>query len=367
MTDQEKIYHIALSMQSKVGPVTAKSLISYCGSVENVFKATKKQLTSIPGVGDRFVATFDPTTTLNEAEAEYKYAQKNDISVLAYTDAKYPKRLTYFDYSPIVLYYKGQGDLNHHRTVAVVGTRMPSDYGKVQCERIIEGMAHYDILLVSGLAYGVDGVAHRQCLASGISTVGVLGHGHDRIYPSDHQVLARKMVEEGGGVLTEFPINTRPDRENFPMRNRIIAALSDAIIVIESKRSGGSIITAEFGNEYNKDVFALPGPVNVELSEGCNKLIKQNKAHLLESAADIAYIMRWDDIDKGKIIQKQLFVDLEPDETVVIDYLRTHKETSIDAITYALSISPSAMSSVLLGLEFKGLVRCLPGKKYCLS
>ncbi len=367
MTEQEKIYHIALSMHDKVGPVTAKSLISYCGGIEGVFSATKKFLLNIPGIGEHFISSFEPKTSLIDAEKEYRYAEKHGIQVLTYMDSSYPKRLSHFEYSPIILYYKGSADLNHHRTVAVVGTRQPSDYGRLHCDRIIQGLISYDALLISGLAYGVDAAAHRQSVALGIPTIGVMGHGQDRIYPAEHKSLTTKMIEAGGGILTQFPINTKPDRENFPMRNRIIAALSDVIVVIESKRSGGSIITAEFGNEYNKDVFALPGPVGEDLSEGCNKLIKQNKAHLLESAEDIAYIMRWDDIDKGKVIQKQLFVVLEPDESKLMDLLKTQKEISIDALTYALEMSPSSVSSLLLGLEFKGLIKSLPGKKYCLA
>jgi DNA processing protein len=367
MTDQEIIYHIALSMHTKVGPITAKSLIAYCGSIESVFKESKKNLVKIPGVGEAFVKVFDPKAQLAKAESEYSFCQKNDVQVLTYIQTDYPKRLTYFEQSPIVLYYKGQAKLNHYRTVAFVGTRLPSEYGKIMCDRIIEGIAPYDTIVISGLAFGIDATAHRQCVALNIPTIGVMGHGHDRIYPSDHKSLAKKMIDGGGGILTEFPINTKPDRENFPMRNRIIAALSDVIVVVESKRSGGSIITAEFGNEYNKDVFALPGHVNEELSEGCNKLIKQNKAHLIESASDISYIMRWDEIDAGKVIQKQLFVDLDDKETMAVQILRDNKEISIDALTYKMNLQPSEVSSILLGLEFKGLVRTMPGKKYALS
>lgn len=367
MTDQERIWHIALAMHKNVGPVTARTLIGYCGSIEAVFEETKKNLLKIPGIGESFVANFNAQLHLKEAENEYKFCTKNDISVLIYTESIYPRRLTYFDQSPIVLYYKGTADLNHHRTVAMVGTRQPSDYGHQMCERIIEGLAPYGVLLVSGLAYGIDSIAHRQCVAKDIATLGVMGHGHDRIYPAENKSLVKKMIDGGGGILTEFPINTRPDRENFPMRNRIIASISDVIVIAESKKSGGSIITAEFGNEYNKDVFALPGPVTEELSEGCNKLIKQNKAHLLESAADIAYIMRWDQMDAGKAIQTQLFVDLDDRETLALQIVRDNKEITIDQLTYKMDLAPSEVSSLLLGLEFKGVVRALPGKKYCIS
>jgi len=233
------------------------------------------------------------------------------------------------------------------------------------CEKIIEGLLPYNVLVVSGLAYGIDATAHRKCIEVNIPTIGVLGHGLDRYYPAEHRSLAKKMIDHGG-VLTEFPSGTKPDRENFPMRNRIIAALSDVVIVIESKRKGGSIITAEFANEYNKDVFALPGPVTEELSEGCNKLIKQNKAHLIESAADVAYITRWEEIDAGKVFQKQLFVELDEDETKMVAILRDNKEIAVDAITYKMGKSPSEVASILLSLEFKGIVKSLPGKKYVL-
>ncbi|MBK8624483.1 MAG: DNA-protecting protein DprA [Saprospiraceae bacterium] len=366
MINDETLQLIALTKVPKVGPIIAKNLISYCGGIDAVFSESKKNLLKIPGIGQIFVENFDPSSALQSAETELNYIEKNQIKVLSYLDKAYPVRLNNFDSSPIVLYYKGNTDLNHHRTVAVVGTRKPTAYGTTMCERIIEGLLPYNILLVSGLAFGIDAIAHRKCVDIKIPTLGVLGHGLDRLYPAEHKALSNKMINNGG-ILTEFTSGTLPDRENFPMRNRIIAAISDVVIVIESKRKGGSIITAEFGNEYNKDVFAVPGLVTEEASEGCNKLIKQNKAHLIESAADVAYIMRWEEIDAGKVIQKQLFVDLDADETKMISIIRDNKEIAIDALTYKMSMTPSEVASILLGLEFKGLLRSLPGKKYVLT
>ena len=364
MTREDQIGLIAITKMPKIGPVNGKNLISYCGSIEGVFKEKKKNLLKIPGIGASLAGYVDPHAYLEEAEKEMKFIEKNQIRLLSYLDKAYPARLLNFESCPIILYFRGTADLNHYRTVAVVGTRSPTDYGRLMCERLVEGLAPYNVLLVSGLAFGIDGIAHRSCLEAGIPTLGVLGHGLDRYYPAEHKTMAKKMEENKGGVLSEFTSGSRPDRENFPMRNRIIASMSDAIIVVESRRKGGSIITADYGNEYNKDVFAIPGPVNHELSEGCNKLIKQNKAHLLESASDISYIMRWDEIDSQKVVQKQLFVELDEPETRLIAVLREHKELSIDNLTYKLGTSPSETASLLLGLEFKGLVRSLPGKKY---
>jgi len=366
MTEQEYLYLIALTKIPKVGPVIGKNLISYCGGIEAVFKETKKNLLKIPGIGTSLVQNFEPQKFIHLAEEEMTYTSKNDIKIVSYTDQDFPKRLLNIDYCPLLLYVKGNFEVNHHRVVAVVGTRKPSDYGKMMCEKIIEGLAPYNVLLVSGLAYGIDAIAHKKSVELNIPTLGILGHGLDRYYPSEHKSLAIKMMANGG-VMTEFPIKTEPDRENFPMRNRIIAGISDAIIVVESKKKGGSIISAEFGNEFNRDVFAVPGNVTEERSEGCNKLIKQNKAHLMESAADIAYIMRWEQIDAQKVIQQQLFVDLDENETKMINMIRDNKEITIDTITYKIGMTPSEVSGTLLNLEFKGLVRSLPGKKYILN
>ncbi len=366
MTDKEIIQLIALTKVPKVGPIVAKTLIAYCKSIDAVFDMKPVDLVQIPGIGQSFVKDFNPKEYLLDAEEEYTFVKKHNITPIPYLDKSYPARLYNVDSSPILLYYQGNQDLNHTRTVSIVGTRMPTDYGKSMCDKIVEGLMPYNVLLISGLAFGVDVTAHRKCVELGIPTIGVLGHGLDRIYPQEHKSLSHKMIQNGG-VLTEFTSGTIPDRENFPMRNRIIAAMSDVVIVIESKRKGGSIITAEYANDYNKDVFALPGAVTEEKSEGCNKLIKQNKAHLLESAADVAYIMRWEDIDAGKVIQKQLFVELNEKETAIMNILQVEKEAPIDVITYKAHLTPSETASILLELEFKGLVRNLPGKRFVLA
>ena len=367
MTTQEYLYLIALTKTPKVGPVIGKNLISYCGGIEAVFKESKKNLIKIPGIGPIIAENFDPVSLQLEAEKEMDFVAKNDITLLSYLDKSYPKRMLQIESCPLILYYKGSALLNHHRTVAIVGTRKPSDYGKAMCEKIVEGLKPFDVLLISGLAYGIDVTAHKKSLEADIPTVGVLGHGLDRFYPSDHTALAKKMIQHHGGVITEFPSGTLPDRENFPMRNRIIAAMSDVVVVIESKRKGGSIISAEFANDFNRDVFALPGPVNDERSEGCNKLIKQNKAHLIESASDIAYVMRWEELDAKKVVQQQLFIELEEDESRMMTIIRDAREITIDVLTYKMAMTPSSVSSLLLNLEFKGLVRSLPGKKYTLN
>lgn len=365
MTDQEYIALIAISKIPKVGPILGKNLISYCGGILSVFEQTPKQLTKVPGIGES-LAKCIAKADFSDAEREYVWLRKNNITPISYLEPAYPSRFIPIDGCPVILYYSGTASLNHPRTVGIVGTRQPSTYGQVQCENIIASLEKYNVLIVSGLAYGIDGIAHKKCVELSIPTIGVLGHGLDRIYPAFHKSLSQKMISNGG-LLTEFTSGTLPDKENFPMRNRLIAGLCDATIIIESKRQGGSIITAEFANEYNKDVFALPGNVNEPFSEGCNKLIKQNKAHLMETGEDVAYIMRWDDIDTGKAVQRQLFIELSDIESAICDALREHKELSIDHITYIIGKTPSETSSILLEMEFKGIIRNLPGKKFILT
>lgn len=361
------LHSIALTLLPDVGPIIAKVLISYCGSAEAVFTASKKDLLKIPQVGQKIVQSIrNHNEAFSKAEQEIHYLEKTGGKAVVFHSDAYPKRLKHFDSSPLVLYSKGNMDFNHPRTVAIIGTRKPTDLGKIHCEKLIEGLLDYDVQIISGLAFGIDTCAHSQAVKKGIETIGVMGHGLDRMYPSSNRKLATQMIEKGG-LLTEFPTETNPDRENFPMRNRIIASMSDVVVVVESKRRGGSIITAEFANNYNKDVFAIPGRINDPVSEGCNKLIKQHKANLLESAKDIGYIMRWDEIDKKRTIQKSLFIELNPEEQKTIDIIKSKDQITIDELNYQLKISSSALASMLLNLEFKGAIRSLPGKKYILS
>ena len=364
--DQNLLNNIALTMVPDVGPVVAKLLISYCGSAEAVFKVSKKELLKIPSVGPKTVQKIISSDTFPRAEEQMKYLSNHDGKAVVFHSNEYPQRLKHFESSPLVLYLKGNMNLNHKRTVAVIGTRKPTEQGKINCEKLIDGLLDYDVQIISGLAFGIDTCAHKSSVDSGTETIGVMGHGLDILYPAENRKLVSKMINNGG-VLTEFPINTRPDRENFPMRNRIIASMSDVIIVVESKRKGGSIITAEFANNYNKDVFAIPGRTTDEASEGCNKLIKQHKANLLESAADIGYIMRWDETDKSRVVQKALFIDFNEEEQKLIDILRNKESVTVDQFSHLLKLPPSNLANMLLNLEFKGAIRALPGKKYILS
>lgn len=360
--EKDLIYRIALMMTPQIGPVIARNLISYCGSAEEVFKRTRRELSMIPGVGQAKAAAINKDA-MELAERELNNAEKHKIKILSYLCKDYPQRLKYFDNSPVIIYVKGNISLNPRRTVGIIGTRKPTEFGRITTEKIVSDLKELDVTIVSGLAFGIDGIAHKKSLEAGIPTLGIMGNGMATIYPSEHRDLHRKMVEKGA-VLTEFAHDIGPEKVNFPLRNRIIAAMSDALIVVESKDRGGSIITAEFANEYNKDVFAIPGKPGDEYSAGCNGLIKKHKAYLMESVADLSYIMRWEEPSKNKVIQSSLFVDLDETERPVYDLLQQKKGATIDELCYELSLTPSAVSSLLLNMEFKGVVRSLPGKKY---
>jgi len=360
------LHRIAVTKIKHVGPVTGKLLISHLGSAEAIWQATEDDLKSVPQVAESTTKEIldQKDTALAMAEAEIKFIEKNEVTPLFYLNDDYPRRLKYFDQSPIILYYKGTANLNPQRTVGIVGTRKPSEYGVIQCEKLVEGLKSYGVSIISGLAFGIDTTSHRKSVETGQETIGVLGHGLDMVYPASNRKLSQKMLEHGG-LLTEFGHGSKPDRENFPMRNRIIAALSDSVVIAESAVRGGSIITATFADAYNKDVFAIPGRVTDEMSAGPNKLIKTHKAHMIESAADIAYIMRWDEIS-NQPVQRQLFVELSDREQSIVDYIRSHKELPIDGLQHLMQIPASELSSALIQLEFKGIVRPLPGKRYML-
>ena len=364
---KDLLYKVALTKIPLVGAVTAKNLVSYCGGAREVFDAKKSGLVKIPGVGEQTAASVLTKTALEEAEREIEFIEKNQIEPLFYLDKNFPQRLRNFYDAPVMLYYKGTANLNYQRTISIVGTRTPTPQGLSICEELVEGLSPYKPIIISGLAYGIDIAAHRKSLQTGLETVGVLGHGLSRIYPAQHRKTATEMLEHGG-LLTEFASHVGPERENFPMRNRIVAGLCDALIVVETAVRGGSIITAQHGAGYNKEVFAVPGRLKDKFSQGCNFLIKKNMAGLVESAADIAAVLKWnlDGKQQEKVVQRELFHELTDQEKVIIDLIQKEDEIGVDQLSYKSSIQNSELASLLLNLEFKGLVRSLPGKRYIL-
>ncbi|MBQ2187494.1 MAG: DNA-processing protein DprA [Bacteroidales bacterium] len=361
--ESRKLYEIALTLIQGVGDVVGKKLVAYCGGAEAVFCETKKALTKIPNITESIVDNIMSPNVLKRAEEEIKFVEKNEITPLFYLDSQYPKRLQHCHDSPMLLYYKGKADLNAPKVVGVVGTRNISDYGKYVTENVIEELSADNVLIVSGLAYGVDAAAHRAALKYDLATVGVLGHGMQTVYPAENRKLSQKMLEKGG-VLTEFISGTKPDRENFPQRNRIVAGMVDCLLVVESALKGGAMITAEIANSYDREVFAVPGRVGDIYSEGCNHLIKINKANLLTNAADIRYIMRWDVDTKVVAKQMRMFRDFSEDEKKIMDVFGDNRTVHLDDIIVGSELPPSKIASVLLSLEFDGILTALPGKRY---
>jgi len=358
------LYELALCKIPHVGPVIAKALMSYCGSAEAVFTSSKNHLIKIPNIGAKTAEHILKANPEKLARQELSFIEKNDIKVIRYLDPEYPQRLLQNEYSPLILFAKGEVNLNTARNVAIIGTRKPTDYGRQLTKELVADLHSYNVNIISGLAYGIDTAAHQAAVKNEIQTVGVLGHGLDRLYPSQNKSLAMEMIKNGG-LITEFPSTTKPDAVNFPMRNRIIAALADAIVVVESGWKGGSVITANFANQYHKDVFAFPGKITDRASEGCNNLIKQHKASLIQSAKDIAYIMRWEpESDIQKVKQTSLFLDLNPEEKNIVDHLRNSNGSHLDDLHISLSIPLGKLAGLLLTLECAGVIRSMPGKRY---
>ncbi len=369
ITNMSLLHQVALTFIKNIGPTLAKSLVSYFGDAEEVFNVSRHSWMSVPGIGEKRIEQADFTAALARAGQELKFIEKNDIDVLFYTDARFPKRLKNCYDSPILLYAKGNANLNTQRIISIVGTRNATEYGKELCRQLIEELQPYNALIVSGLALGIDVTAHKECIKHKMPTVGVLGHGLDRIYPSQNRSTADKMIEFGG-LLTEYPSETIPGRENFPQRNRIVAGMADATIVIEASIKGGALITAEIANTYNRDVFAYPGRIGDEYSEGCNFLIRNNKASLLTGAADLAYILGWEKADTLKPITEQFIlpIDLSREEQLIFDILQQHKvPLAIDDLTLKSNMATSLLAMNLLNMEMAGHIRSLPGKMYRVS
>jgi len=361
-------YKIAISLIPGIGSVTARNLIAYVGNVKDIFQEKEKNLMKIPGVGEVNAQRIIHQNVLDRAKREVDFILKNQIQTLFYLDDNYPARLKSCNDSPIILYFKGNANLNEQRIISVVGTRNATNYGKEICDELIRSFSerNYKILVISGLAYGIDVYAHKACLKYNVTTVGVFAHGLDTIYPSLHASVAAKMLENGG-LLSDFVSDTVIDRQNFLRRNRIIAGLSDATIIVESAEKGGALVTADIANSYNRDVFAFPGRINDPFSRGCNKIIKLNEAVLVENVGDIEKAMNWD--VKGsshQVLQASLFDAFSDEENKIIDLLKAG-DRFVDEITAEAQLPMSKVSSLLLGLEFRGLILSLPGKIYRLK
>jgi len=363
--NEQLLYHIAITSIPNIGDITAKKLIAYCGSSKQVFSEKRSVLEKIPGIGavnaEKIIK--HKTEALAIAEEELVFIKKNEITPLFYLNDNYPKRLLHCEDGPVLLYSRGNVEFNNPKVVSIVGTRKATDYGKDFCNKVVEELAPHQPLIVSGLAYGIDICSHKAALKNNLPTVGVLAHGLDRIYPSQHTSVAKKMIENGG-LLTDYKSGTTPGRENFPKRNRIVAGLSDLTIVIESSKKGGSLITAFIANDYNRDVFALPGRLNDSQSEGCNNLIKSHKAALIQSVKDIEYIMGWKAEKQSIPNQTQMFVELTAEQKIVTGLMSKNKKIAIDELSLQAELSMSKTASMLLELEFEGVVKVLPGKMY---
>jgi len=358
-------YKIALALVPGIGGVLARNLLEYCGNAEQIFSESLKSLMKIPGIGEVNARRIKNVKVFDLVEKELKFINKYKIDVLFYSDDNYPGRLKSCPDAPIILFSKGSMHLNCKKVISIVGTRNATDYGKLICEKLIRDFSKRDcsVLIVSGLAYGIDIHAHKWALKLNIPTVGVLGHGLDKLYPSLHSDIARKMLLNGG-LVTDFPSGTRIDPNNFIRRNRIIAGLSDATIVIESAEKGGALITADIAFSYNRDVFAFPGRINDIYSRGCNRLIFRNGASLIQGIEDLEYFMGWDNIAIKKSCDIEKLSDLAPDERRIVELLGKKEKLLIDQISSTVKLPVSKVSNILMNLEIKNILTVLPGNMY---
>lgn len=362
----ELTYQLALSEVPHIGNVHAKKLYEVFGSATEIFRATKADLARIENIGEIKARSICSFRDFSRCQKEIVFMERYGVVPLSIVDKNYPKRLLNCFDPPPMLFFIGKANFDAPKIVAIVGTRNNTEYGKVFTERLVKSLAGKNVIIVSGLAFGIDSVAHKSSLKYGIPTIGVVGHGLDTIYPKENTNLAKQMTEDGG-ILTEFKSKTRPDKHNFPSRNRIVAGISDATIVIESGLKGGSNITANLAWDYNRDVFAVPGRSIDASSAGCNRLIKDNKAILLDDPEQFIETMNWNDEDKKEmVVQRKLFQELSVAEAGIVELLRKNEQTGIEEIIFSSGLSSSAVAGVLLRLEMNGMVKVLPGKRFSL-
>lgn len=362
----EKLYEVALTMLPNVGSVVAKNLVAYCGSAEAVFSTPKAKLEKIPLIGKERAEQIASADVLKEAEEELRFIEKYNIEPIFFTDKNYPYRLKECVDAPVLLYYKGTADLNAGKIIGVVGTRRISEYGKEMTKKLIADLSGQNILVVSGLAYGVDTAAHHAAVDNGLQTVGVLAHGLNTIYPQQNKNLAKQMIMQGG-LLSEYRSTEDMHPSKFPSRNRIVAGICDAVVVVESAIEGGALITANIANSYNRDVFAFPGRANDKYSAGCNFLIKTYKAKMIDSAEDVLKEMNWVNNESGgggKVKQRQLALNLSETELAIYNLLNDKIEMAIDEIADVTQMNSGTLAATLLEMEMNSLLVSLPGKRY---
>lgn len=360
----ELLYQLALTLVPHIGDVHAKTLVQHFGTATSIFQAKQGLLEKIEGIGEVRAKAIKKFDEFQVAETELKFIEKYKIRPLFLNDEAYPKRLLNCSDSPTLLFYRGKADLNAARIVAMVGTRSNTEYGKSFTEKLVQDLSSQGVTIVSGLAFGIDAIAHKTAVKYGAPTIGVVGHGLNKIYPSQHAALAKEMITSGGGLLTEFFHDVKPDKHNFPLRNRIVAGMSDCTIVVETAVKGGSMITAKLANAYNRDVFAVPGRTVDKASAGCNHLIKYNKAILLTDADELLDVMNWKEKKLTPRKQRQLFIEMSPEEETIFQLLQQKETLHIDEINAVSSFSSSTVAAAILNLELQGIVQSQPGKMY---
>ncbi|MCF6182655.1 DNA-processing protein DprA [Lutibacter sp.] len=364
MLEEDLLYVLALQHAKGIGDINAKKLIAHCGTAKKIFKEKRNLLEKINGIGSFTIRHLTDSKNLIEAEKELKYIQKNNIETSYFLEDNYPDKLKHCVDGPILIFKSGNISLNKQRIISVVGTRKITSYGRIFTENLIEELKEYNPIIVSGFAYGVDICAHKSALKNNLQTIGILAHGFEDFYPKAHKKYSAE-VENNGGFITDFWHDETPLRENFLKRNRIVAGISEATIIIESAEKGGSLVTADIANSYSRDVFAVPGRSSDKLSAGCNNLIKQNKAAMITSAKDVVELLNWDIGTKSeKIIQKQLFVELDESEQIIINFLIENGKEILDNIAINCNLPIHKTTTILFNLEMKGMVKPLPGKLF---
>ena len=364
MPEEDLLYILALQRAKGIGDIYAKKLIAHCGSAKNVLKEKRQMLQKINGIGALKLKHLFDKENLTAAEIELNYIQKNNIETFYFEDKNYPEKLKHCIDAPILIFKEGKFNFNKQPIISIVGTRKITSYGRDFCEKLISDLKPYNPIIVSGFAYGVDICAHKAAIKNKLKTIGVLAHGFEEVYPKSHKKYVSE-VNSNGGFLTDFWHNDILQRENFLKRNRIVAGMSEATIIIESADKGGSLVTADIANSYSRDVFAVPGRTTDVYSKGCNDLIKRNKAAILTSSQDLIEFLNWESsTNTPKLIQKQLFVELDENEQHIYNFLLENGKELLDIISINCDLPIYKTTTILFSLEMKGVVKPLPGKLY---